>query len=897
MKLASRRWIACIGAGLSLVFGLATPATADTGRLVVHLEAVQTPAFPPTLSLIGMDRAEAAVVGAIAFAAGEVRFDDLEPGIYRLGLEGTAGSAASVEIGIPAGGTAAAAYDVDRATLRVLPYEPDPFGLADGLDAAWIAALPGEGTETASGLFTSPSAPRPTVLDGVDVTGKGFRRPVAVRGGSMVRSYRAPIGVVSAARDRASFEILSSGDARYSDIEAATGSLGRHSFEGSAARSFGDISWKPRAFLALRGMNYLDATGSIFENDRLPHNGLDELELLARADARPGARTKLGLLAYGEGTRRHYFLEPYRYNPSHSPRQDRANFQGAMRLQHRPSSGSLLLAEMGWQRTYVATGDGRYFDDLRKYGRPSDVNDATVDGMGLYWQGDDPASLADEGHVYNYFRKNLEVDVTGRLEVWKDPGTPRAFGAGIHARRGTYRSYEHHNPIRTLFDVGYTNAQAIGYGIDGTEHDDSSERSPGTPLSLAAFATTRRPIGGGEMEAGLRASIFRSGQRPLRDLKVPRFVDPERLNLDDEKTHATIDPRLGFTRSLASRIRIWTAAGIETRVPPSEALYYSEDYLLRVAETDDPAFRNTILGNPGLASERDWSVAAALGIDLGRSLLLRVGAEGKRTTDAITAGSVPVEDDSLTYYMNDGDRDRIGLFARADWEPSRWLALRASYDLSRTRTETSDPVLLDGAWLDHDLPLRGADMTEGLPLLFPINDDGIGRDAYPSLYDRRHLASVATRIRVPVDLLGEGGRILLEDLEIGALFTFASGRPFTWVQSYPFGELLTDESLHETEGDERNSGRLPEVYQLNLRLTRKVDLFGADLLAWAEVLNALDRENPIRVYHTTGDAEDDGWRDPDAAYDLAAYLERLRDLHNYSEPRLFRVGLRLGTRM
>lgn len=899
MKRASRRRGFPLLAAILLAILAAGIARAGTGRLVVYLETKSPPLFSPTLTLSGANRSESAVIGAVAITAGEVRFADLDPGTYTLGVEGIAGADLEIEVPVPACGTAAAVYDIDRATLSVAPVAPDPFGIADLIDADWIAAMPGEGSEAARGMLTGGATPRPTRLEGLDLTGGGFRRTVELRSFAVGRSLRSPIGIAPASEERASFQVLSAGGDRFADIEAATGNLGRSSFDGSIVRRLDTTPWKPRFMLALRAMNYLDAAGSVFESDRLPHNGLDELELLGRVDARPGAKLLLTALAYGEGTQRQYFVESYRYNPSHSPREDRADFQGALRVQRRPSGDALQIGEIGWQRTYVATGDGRYFDDLREYGRPYEANRQT-DEHGIYWAGDDRSTLADEGHVYNYFRKIVQNDLTARLEHWMNPGTAQAWGAGLHFRRGTYRSYEHLNPIQTFLGAGgYTTAQAIGYGIDGTDHDDASERAPGHPLSVAAFATARRPLGEGEIEAGLRATLFRPGQRPVANPSNPIVNEDgaERLDLGDAKSRVTLDPRFGYTRQLAPRIRVWSAAGIETHLPPAEALYYSEEFLRRIAFAADPGHPNTVLGNPGLKPERDWSLVAAAGIDLAPGLSARIGGEGRRTSDAITAAVVPAGIDSLVYYRNDGSRDRIGLFARLDWEPSRWLRMRGSYDLSKSRTETADPVLLDGAWLDPDLPIRGADITEGLPFAFPSNDDGIERDPYPSLYDRRHVGSLAVRLRTPADIAGDAGRVIFTDFEIGALFRFASGRPFTWMQLYPFGELLTDSRPHEATGEERNSGRLPEVYQLHLRVSRKLRVFGADVSAWAEVLNATDRENEIRVFPTTGDAEDDGWlafkRGLPASY-VAAYSARLRDLHNYGNPRSFRFGLRVG---
>jgi len=864
---------------------------AVTGRLIVRLEGKLAGVIPPSLTLNGCETEESVVLGVLALSAGEVRFENLEPGVYRIAVQGASTGSASLDVGIHAGLTTLLSYDLARGVLRIDPLRPDPFGLDETWEAGWLACLPRDGEEEALRAITSPAPPRLASLDGLGLNGSALRDNPSVGGDGMARSVSVPVGLTPAAEATATRRVLSLSDPGYGDGEATTGDRSRSSYQATIARRFPSAPWKPYLFGSMRALDYRDAAPSVFDNGILPHNGLDAVELMTRADLRPANGTRLTALLYGEGTRRRYFLESFRRIPSHAPREDRAEVEGALRLTHDLQPRLRLLGEVSVQRTFAAVGDGRFFDQLRRYGRDLDAQNRTVE-WNLYW--------SDE-HVYNYFRRNVEVDLGARAEVWKDAGTSCSSGAGLQVRRGTYRSYENLDPILTL--TGTYLAQAIGYDRTGEEHVDSGGGGPAQPLTLTGFVTARRPLYAGEAEAGLRFTSYRTGQAPLKHLSQPLRHEAgigDVLDLAAKTDRAVVDPRLGYTRPFGSRVRLWLSGGSESRIPPSQALFYSPAFL-QIAATN-PDVPKTILGNPGLKPERSWVGAAAAGARMGQGLSVRAGAEGRVTQNAIAPRSVSVGEDSLLYYVNEGRRDLIGLFARAMWEPSPRMSARASYDLSRSRTETVEPSLLDAAWLDGDLPMRGADMQEGLPIIFPSSDDGQDRGLYPSLYDQRHRISVALLVRSAKDQTRGADQTFVSDLEAGALLRAASGRPLTWTKVYRAGGL-SEETSPVAADRSRNSVRLPWTAQLDLRVAWTMRFLGAEAQGWIDILDVIGTRNVLRAYPATGEGDDDAWlssregasearRNGDAF--VKAYRERLQDLLNYDEPRLVRLGIRLG---
>lgn len=902
-----------IAAG-SLVLSLTITETAHGtgGRLLVHLDGALGGPIPPTLTLIGPMHEESRPLDPLALASRRILFERLEPGVYRVSL-GAAGSTASsaestIEIGVHEGMTTVVRAEIGRGVLLADPFRPDPFGIGDTWDAAWIDSLPGSGEEGPLASETSPTVPGQKSLDRLDLIGTGFRHDAHVRGASMIRSLTTPLGLGPSSEETATRRLLSRYDPSFVDLEGATGSGGRGAYEGSMIRRFPKLPWDPSVSFSMRGINVDDAAPSVFASgEKLPNNRLKGFDLFGRVNARPSSRTSVDALLYGEGSQRNYFVEAFRHDDSHAPRVDRASIEGGLRAVHATAGRLQFLGEIDLRRIYMATGDGDYFDNIPGYARSAGAVDL-VEESGLYWQGDrvvDGNTIY--GHAYNYFRKNVQVEWSGKLETWRDPGTSRSAGAGILLRRGTYRSYEHFNPVHS--GVGVESERlAIGYDELGEAHSDAEGREPGHPTTMAAFATARRgvPALGGEVEGGLRLTRFTTGQKPLRDLADPFGGDEtqDELSLSEAPARTSIDPRIAYTRAIGPRLQFWASGGGETRIPPSEAIYTSVPFLKAAALLAESGEEiRTVLGNPGLKPERVRGGLAALGLQATSDLRLRVGVEGRRTDDAITARKVPVSGGALAYYVNEGSRDLIDLFVRAEWEPTPRFGARASYDLSRTRTQTVEPEMLDAGWNADWMPPGFLGQREGLMPMAPSLQEGDAGGYYPSIHDRRHRISLALSARPPADLMGEPGRILCDRLEVSALLRVAAGGRFTWTTIYPAGLLPSDPDADPIplSGVERNDGVLPWTGQLDLRIAKALAFPKGELQLWFEVTNVTDRRNTIRVYQATGEGDDDaalGTRViPDRLSEqdgfASAYADRIRDPANYGEPRLLRAGLRM----
>ncbi|MDM7916614.1 MAG: hypothetical protein QUU85_15330, partial [Candidatus Eisenbacteria bacterium] len=431
-------WIAMVLPSV-LVCGAAT-AQEPAGRMLVRIGGPGdwSPAVvPPTLEVLGFERNESRSIGLVEKAAGSFAIEMLPPGLYTLRLLGAGSDSVRVRAAIHPGTTTVVRVDPARGSLTVEPFHPDPFGLDDSWDSAWLDALPYEGEMAAMRATTDPSIPRRATLDGSPLGDLGFRSPHRIEDRAIASAVRIPVGPAPASLGGATRSILSSAAPVSGSAEAATGTGGQSFLDAAGSYRFDHLAWKPSLMAALRARNELDAAPSPFENDRLPHNGLDGIELLVEASAQPRAATRLEAFGYANGTSRDFFLESYRRDPTHSPSEDRAVARGELRIEQGVGSPHRLLASIGVSRSFAETGDGVYQDHIESYARPPDEN-AHVEEDGLYWTGDDRGTAGDEGHVYDYFRRMLQLDLDARLEAWRAPGTARARAIGLFARTGTY---------------------------------------------------------------------------------------------------------------------------------------------------------------------------------------------------------------------------------------------------------------------------------------------------------------------------------------------------------------------------------------------------------------------------------------------------------------------------
>ena len=115
----------------------------------------------------------------------------------------------------------------------------------------------------------------------------------------------------------------------------------------------------------------------------------------------------------------------------------------------------------------------------------------------------------------------------------------------------------------------------------------------------------------------------------------------------------------------------------------------------------------------------------------------------------------------------------------------------------------------------------------------------------PSLHVPRHRATLAAVYTT----VGRALPWYARNWNLATIAAFEAGRPFNVFAGYDRnknGDLLSD----RPEGVSRNSGQLPNSFNVDLRVARAIPLGPVALEATLEVFNLLNRENMLQVYDT-----------------------------------------------
>ena len=105
------------------------------------------------------------------------------------------------------------------------------------------------------------------------------------------------------------------------------------------------------------------------------------------------------------------------------------------------------------------------------------------------------------------------------------------------------------------------------------------------------------------------------------------------------------------------------------------------------------------------------------------------------------------------------------------------------------------------------------------------------------------------------------------------------------IGNYGSGLPYTPRDARGRALDERNSARLPETLNIDVRLNKDLKFGGVNYRFYADILNLLDRENVFRVFSTTGK--------PNESANPGASLEGQDRPNYYAPPRSIELGIQL----
>ena len=315
-------------------------------------------------------------------------------------------------------------------------------------------------------------------------------------------------------------------------------------------------------------------------------------------------------------------------------------------------------------------------------------------------------------------------------------------------------------------------------------------------------------------------------------------------------------PRLGLSYPITDKGAIHVSYGHFFQVPKFEFLYHNPEFEIDVSNTDF----ERIIGNAALKPER--------------TVMYEVGV--KQEVASLTSFD-------FTLFYRD-TRDWVGMSAPIDLYPVGNYYKYENRDYANTRGFTAS---LNRAYsqglgfsLYYSWMVAEGTYSDSKDAYFEMRDNEAPRiSLVPLNWDQTHTLNASLTV---------GGNRWIAAL-IGE---FWSGRPYT--PEFKVGAIAGAAAF---SGYSENSDRLPSYFNVDLRTSYRVYLFGLGATLYINVFNLFDIRNEIDIWKDTGRA----------SYTLTARdvpevsVDRIGTLHEhlhkpdwYSEPRKINVGLSLN---
>jgi outer membrane receptor protein involved in Fe transport len=488
--------------------------------------------------------------------------------------------------------------------------------------------------------------------------------------------------------------------------------------------------------------------------------------------------------------------------------------------------------------------------------------------MDVYWK-DWPGYSEDENGNYN---GTIHENNYGNNRDYSDPYQAIGFTMG-NDFNPTYRKRQaKYNALRVNLIAQANKWNQFKGGFEYRSYDIDwdfkqffndnpyGEKYTSRPTYASAFIQDKMEYSYFIINVGLRYDY--------RNADVSYNVTPQNLSPTYKRadTKTRLSPRLGVSFPISDKSVMHFNYGVYYQEPRYTYLYTN---LQGDISTGYP-----LLGNPDLEPEQTTSYELGLDHLIGEDLRLDITAYYKDIEDLVTTrSSGTVAGRSITQFDN-GDYGSVKGFDVALEKLPMGGNLSASIAYSYMIATGNGSYALEPYYTF---------LTSAEDTLPPVTE-------YPLDFDQRHTITAVFSYRVPADWKGK---------------MFGIGLPSAWgitmVGHYGSGLPYTKTDSEGNRLGERNEGRLPASYTVDMRFTKDFILRTPNYLLsfFVEVDNLFNRRNVINVYSRTGLPNDDGYRiGAGLALDQQEVerLDRLYDYdpQNYSPPRTIRAGLELN---
>ena len=375
------------------------------------------------------------------------------------------------------------------------------------------------------------------------------------------------------------------------------------------------------------------------------------------------------------------------------------------------------------------------------------------------------------------------------------------------------------------------------------------------PLEFAVYLQDKMEYERFVLNLGLRYDYFDPKHSMWEDIYVAGELDESTgewipaKETEVEPQHY-FSPRIGLAYPVTERVVFRSSYGHFYEKPGFYEMYKSHDVV---------ADRHPLIGNPRMKNQKTIQYEFGVKTQLGNSWTFDVNAYYKDVTNLAASTYHIGFPYHFTVFDNSDYASIQGIEFTLECKSGRYFTGVFNYSLSVAKGNESSSS--DGYNL-----YRGADVS-----------DRPNREYYLD-FDRRHDLSINAIFKTPRDfgpnLLGIR---LLDRWNLNLLLQAASGLPYTPTLDEGFVDIFI----------ERNTGRKPWFYQVDLRLQKYINLFrNVELVPYLVVRNLFNRLNVNYVWTRTGKA----W---DAGITSSYSKDRQHNPENVSIPQQVSLGFRI----
>ncbi len=616
---------------------------------------------------------------------------------------------------------------------------------------------------------------------------------------------------------------------------------------------------------------------------KLPHNSMDGITYHAKIHVKPSSKLRMEFGTLNSFDKYEEYFHSYKYNLEHAPRTEDKNYSIYGRLVHTINASTFYNFSLNYFYTERFRGDGLHFDDYLGYGRP--LGNPLYDNLALFYDGDDPATPEDEGHVFDDILHRESSYIGAKFDMTSQLNAIHQLKGGFEYQRHTLRLYHHLFPKNIykdgtgeFFSGAFQDLDIYGYDNLGNKID-SGVNGPKHPNIFAAYVQDKIEFENLVINAGLRYDYIDPATeglvnelRPLEAGDSQSSLDPE--DLTDSKVRHKISPRIGVGFPVSLSTLLHFNYGKFYQQPNLQDLYVSYDYLSYKVRTGGYFFG---FGNPNLKPETTTAYEAGVTQAIGNNTRIDVTAYYKRVVDLVQIINQPSFPSNFATFRNQDFGVIKGVDVALDVRNMNNFTANLAYSLSFANgTGSTSRTQRNIAWTADHPPKMTA----------------------PLDFDQRHKLTAIIDYRLPRDGGPSiGGFKPFSQSGVNMLFTAGSGFPYTPTEVH---NEVTLAAVAAVPAGPINSVYGPWTWRMDMKLNRLITAGPVRFNVYLWALNVFNRKNMMMYYTSSGKANTTTWIvTPDGRKYVATYGDDAGEKYKekeenplfYGIPRQVRLGV------